>query len=416
MIKFRLKIYQIFFFFFDLLGVHRSVTLLTKPKKKIERIDFNFVKYKDYNDAFFNYSITTSPLDKEYVKLTFLDQDNNAVIDTTLPEDERVIEDPKLWFPYTMIDNKKPHLYRINVKILSSSDNTLIDEVEVRTGIRFIEFIEQKLYINSKLVYLTGFGKHEDMDIKGRGFDLAMLIKDFNLIKWLQANSFRTSHYPYSEELMDLADEYGVLIIDECPAVSLNAFPQSTLEVHKQQLESLINRDKHHPSVLAWSVANEAETNEDESDFYFKEITEFTHSLDPNRPITAAINKNFDNCHLSKYLDFIMINRYVSWYSHSGSLELVRNQVNLEVDLFFQKFSKPIMFSEYGAESVSGLHQGPSRLFSEDYQVEFLRNHFDAFDDLREKGYFIGEHYWNFADFMTKADYTRVNGKFKISL
>jgi beta-glucuronidase len=59
---------------------------------------------------------------------------------------------------------------------------------------------------------------------------------------------------------MDLADEYGILIIDECPAVSLISFSESTLQVHKNQLESLINRDKHHPSVIFWSVANEAES------------------------------------------------------------------------------------------------------------------------------------------------------------
>lgn len=63
---------------------------------------------------------------------------------------------------------------------------------------------------------------------------------------------FHTSYSIYSEELMDLADEYGILIIDECPAVSLQTFEPSILDVHKKQLEALISRDKHHPSVLFW--------------------------------------------------------------------------------------------------------------------------------------------------------------------
>jgi beta-glucuronidase len=73
------------------------------------------------------------------------------------------------------------------------------------------------------------------------------------------------------------------------------------------------------------------------------------------------------------------------------------------------------MISEYGADTVVGFHQNPSRLFSEDFQVDYILSHFEVFDNLFEKGYFIGEHYWNFQDFMTKADYTRVLGLKKIN-
>lgn len=59
------------------------------------------------------------------------------------------------------------------------------------------------------------------------------------------------------------------------------------------------------------------------------------------------------------------------------------------------------MISEYGADTVSGLHVSPSWMFSEDYQSELLIKHHRAFDQLRSQGWFIGEHIWNFADFMT---------------
>lgn len=62
------------------------------------------------------------------------------------------------------------------------------------------------------------------MDIKGKGLDLAMCVKDFNLMKWINANSLRTSHYPYAEEILDLADEYGFVVIDESPAVGMTFF------------------------------------------------------------------------------------------------------------------------------------------------------------------------------------------------
>lgn len=55
--------------------------------------------------------------------------------------------------------------------------------------------------------------------IRGKGVDLPLITRDYNLIKWIGANSYRTSHYPYAEEIMDFADQQGIMIIDECPAV-----------------------------------------------------------------------------------------------------------------------------------------------------------------------------------------------------
>lgn len=57
--------------------------------------------------------------------------------------------------------------------------------------------------------------------VNGPGLDLPLIIRDYNLIKWVGANAFRTSHYPYAEEIMDLADQLGIMIIDECPAVNI---------------------------------------------------------------------------------------------------------------------------------------------------------------------------------------------------
>ena len=59
------------------------------------------------------------------------------------------------------------------------------------------------------------------LQIRGKGVDNALIVKDFSLIKWLGANSFRTSHYPYAEEIMDMADHEGIMVIDESPAVGL---------------------------------------------------------------------------------------------------------------------------------------------------------------------------------------------------
>lgn len=127
------------------------------------------------------------------------------------------------------------------------------------------------------------------MQIRGKGLDLALITKDFNLLKWIGANAYRTSHYPYSEESMQFADENGIMIIDECSSVDTEYvhpsqanyikyfnsnnfnrnYTPALLEKHKSAMEQLIHRDKNHPSVVMWSIANEPRTGQLNADSYF---------------------------------------------------------------------------------------------------------------------------------------------------
>ena len=75
--------------------------------------------------------------------------------------------------------------------------------------------------MNGEPFYFKGFGKHEDTFVNGRGLNEAYNVLDINLMKDMGANSFRTSHYPYSEEMMRLCDREGIVVIDETPAVGL---------------------------------------------------------------------------------------------------------------------------------------------------------------------------------------------------
>lgn len=96
----------------------------------------------------------------------------------------------------------------------------LVDKYNLPVGLRTVTWTNTSLLINNHPVYLHGFGRHEDADIRGKGLDLPLVIRDHNLIKWIGANVYRTSHYPYADEIMDVADEMGIMIIDECPSVN----------------------------------------------------------------------------------------------------------------------------------------------------------------------------------------------------
>ena len=141
------------------------------------------------------------------------------------------------------------------------------------------------------------------------------------------ANSYRTSHYPYADELMDFADRCdkvglydlmndislrnGIVIIDECPGVALDHFEAPLLDHHLKVMTELVNRDKNHPSVVMWSVGNEPKSYRNASGDirislapcivkrnisgeYFKSVADHTRQLDNTRPVTLVCNAQWD--------------------------------------------------------------------------------------------------------------------------
>ena len=110
-------------------------------------------------------------------------------------------------------------LYQAEVSL--SRDGKVVDRYQDRCGFRTVEVRDGALLVNGESVYLRGFGKHEDTVARGRAHDHVQMIKDYHLMDWIGANSYRTSHYPYHEDWLREADERGVLVIDETPAVGL---------------------------------------------------------------------------------------------------------------------------------------------------------------------------------------------------
>ena len=199
---------------------------------------------------------------------------------------------------------------------------------------------------------------------------------------------------------MDEADEQGFVVIDEVPAVGLDPYPKALLDQHLVTIRELIDRDKNRPSVVAWSITNEP-VGKPESAAYFAKVAAEARNLDlAKRPITAALANNKVD-YIVPSLDFLMINRYYAWYGDMGYLQVIQGYLIQDIRNMYRKYKKLMMFSEYGADTVPGMHSEPSSMFSEDFQSEYLIENHKAFDVLRKDGFLIGEHIWNFADFMT---------------
>lgn len=92
----------------------------------------------------------------------------------------------------------------------------------------------------------------------------------------------------------------------------------------------MIHRDRNHPSVVLWSIANEPRTAQTNADQYFAEVARYTKLLDPTRPITAAIATGRETDQLAQHLDIISFNRYNAWYTNTGRLDMVTSYVYKE--------------------------------------------------------------------------------------
>ncbi len=304
-----------------------------------------------------------------------------------------------------------PALYDLTIALIDQSGATL-DQVSQRLGLRDVCVTGDQLLLNGAPFVLKGFGKHEDSPIHGRGLNLPQLIKDFALLKWTGANSVRTAHYPYAEEFYDMADEAGILVIDEIFSVNLDfrRVNATVLAHHKAAVEQLIARDRNRTCVIAWSLANEpgylAEPEyRTHSPDYWRDLFAHARRLDPTRPVTHAnvAYAGNDDPAFSE-ADIITINRYHGWYSDPAQLDRAHAALVADFDQL-AAHGKPIFVAEFGADALAGEHATHDQLFTEEYQARFIETYWRA---ITKHPSVIGGHVWNFADFRTAQHGRRV--------
>ncbi len=392
------------FDFFPFCGIHRPVLLTAVPAQSLT--DLTVTTTIEGAAGLVHVALAVSAAEQGQTAVIRLEgfgfsaQETISLTGET-GETSLTVPDARLWSP------NAPHLYTLTVTLLGAG--AAMDRYSLPVGIRTIAVQGSQLLLNGEPVYLTGFGRHEDFPVNGRGLVTAVLIKDYALLEWTGANSFRTTHYPYSDEMMALADRLGYLIIDEIPAVGLY-FREDGLArrqaLCRQQIRELVARDKNHPSVIMWSIANEPHSLHPQAAPFFQDLAALTRNLDATRPVTLVsflgeAEESF------AFLDVVCLNRYLGWYALPGRIAESAALLSDELDAIHQKYGKPIILTEFGADTIPGQHAQPPEMFSEEYQVEFLTQYLDV---LRQKPYVVGEHVWNMCDFKTSQGITRVGG------
>ncbi|MCA4131607.1 beta-glucuronidase [Arthrobacter sp. M4] len=405
--------------FYNYAGLARSVWLYSTPRTHLT--DVTVTTDVDGGTGLVAYCLTASEPAPASVRL--LDEAGITVASCDGHSGTLRVDDAVLWRPGAA------YLYRLEIEIHDGWHT--VDKYELPVGIRTVAVEGDQFLINGEPFYFTGFGKHEDSAVRGKGHDNAYLVHDFRLLDWTGANSFRTSHYPYAEEVLEYADRHGIVVIDETAAVGLNlaveagltgqpprpTFSPDTINdrtqaAHAQHLRELIDRDKNHPSVVMWCVANEPSSNEEGAREYFEPLIDLTRELDPTRPVTmtTVIFATCETDRTADLVDVISLNRYYGWYVATGDLETAEKLLEADLRGWMTKYGKPIMMSEYGADTIPGLHSVTSTPWTEEFQADFLAMNHRVFDRIPS---FVGEHVWNFADFGTGPAIHRVDGNKK---
>ncbi|TFG96615.1 MAG: DUF4981 domain-containing protein, partial [Calditrichales bacterium] len=189
------------------------------------------------------------------------------------------LENPVWWTAET------PNLYTVFMELLDEK-GTVREVIASRTGFRNIEIKDNRLLVNGVAVRLKGVNRHEHHPQTGRYIPHETMIRDAELMKQFNINTVRTSHYPNDPYWYELCDAYGIYVIDETNLESHGAsgvLPASAPEWRDASIDrinSMIQRDKNHPSVIMWSLGNESGTGDT-----FLAMQAHAHQTDPSRPV-----------------------------------------------------------------------------------------------------------------------------------
>jgi beta-glucuronidase len=407
--------------FFNYAGLHRTVWLASTPIARID--DVTIATDLQGTTGTVDYRVDTADADGLDVRVVLRDAEGLEVGRGGGTAGGVSVPDVHPWAP------GDGYLYDLEVQLVDPG-GAVVDSYHQSVGVRTIEVRGTRFLINGEPFYFTGFGMHEDHPTLGKGHNDAFMLQDFELLDWIGANSFRTSHYPYSEDVLDHADRRGIVVIDETAAVGLNmglgggifggqgylTYSQETINdetraAHAQAIRELVARDKNHPCVVLWSIANEPESHGQEAEDYFRPLFDVVREADPTRP-AGFVNVGLSphgKCRVSQFADVLMINRYYGWYTHTGDLDGAEQALEEELRSWASD-GKPIIITEYGADTLAGLHAVDPQPWTEEYQVAYLEMYHRVFDRIDAV---VGEHVWNFADFATTSGIVRVGGNKK---
>lgn len=208
---------------------------------------------------------------------------------------ELTVQAPHLWAP------AHPYVYQVISRV--RLDDQAVDSVRTAFGIRTLQFTADRGFLlNGEYLEIRGVACHQNFAGVGVAMPDRIIAYRLELLKAMGANAYRSAHHPPTPELLDLCDRMGILVMDENRRLDSS-------EEGVRDLESMIRRDRNHPSVFLWSLENEEDLQGTPMGARILEtLVRTAHRLDPTRPVTAAMNKRRNDAGYADLLDVVGYN------------------------------------------------------------------------------------------------------------
>ena len=280
--------------FWRLSGITRDVFLMARNKQHIR--DFEVTSDLDENYQNGVFALDVEVLNSEA-------EDKTISVEAKLLDGDKIIEDLSVntivsegknpvSFKANLSGVKKwtaetPNLYLLLIT-LKDQAGEVIEVLRQDVGFRKIEIKNGQLMVNGQPIYMKGVNLHEHHDVKGHVVDKETMLKDIEVMKSHNINTVRTSHYPQPELWYKLCNKYGLYVIDEANIESHGmGYGKESLakdpvwaKAHMSRTENMYHRDKNQPSVVIWSLGNEAGNG-----INFEETYNYLKEVDETRPV-----------------------------------------------------------------------------------------------------------------------------------
>jgi beta-glucuronidase len=262
--------------------------------------------------------------------------------------------------------------------------------------------------LNGKPIIIKGTHRYDAYARLGPNPPEQLLRKELGLMKSVGINTIRV-HYPASPALLNLLDEYGLMLMEEIPLnwwgqkwfrgiPSIGGEAEQSLNIltkAKSTLTDMIARDKNHPCIVIWSMANECATDNKIGITAMRELLELAKSLDPTRLVTFVVGDDPRKHHGFDKADIVCFNKYVECDHISQIDSVVYKPLVRDLSLYRSYFgNKPIIMSEFGREGVKGIHGDV--FYSEEFQAAYIESVWKA---LRSNSTISGGILWTWADY-----------------
>lgn len=282
--------------FWRVSGIERSVYLIAAPKARIDDIFAKPGLANDYRDGTLEVALKASTAAKGLTaRMTLRDGDA-----TLLTKEAKVagaslsltgtIEGVKPWTAET------PNLYTLLVELLDRQ-GAVVQATAQRIGFRTVAMKDGMVTVNGRPIFIRGVNRHEHDPETFHVISEESMRRDIELMKRNNVNALRTSHYPNDERIYALADEYGLYVMDEANIESheylsaankakddakyMLGFDPAWEAAHVSRVTNMVERDKNHPSIIFWSLGNEAGVGPN-----FEKAAAAARALDPSRLIS----------------------------------------------------------------------------------------------------------------------------------